>query len=251
MQTQHDLNHYMEVVFLANTLNIYQRLAKIRNSVDILQKDKSGYGYNYLSSEEILPRVKGLMQKYNVSLIPRIVPGSTNVVQYHFTETKTAKNGDVFEKHNNEILIDGEMEYVWVCDDNPEDNIVVPWKLVGQQTDASQAFGSGLSYSMRYFLIDYFNIATTNDDPEELQKRRMEAAEQEMRETAKAIISRVHELVTTHLQDHADDKQALIDIIKKFAKEKGKASANYNAITDPETAAGLLKAIAEFMKIEV
>ena len=235
----------------AKQLNIYQRLAKIRSSVDILQKDKAGYGYNYLSSEEILPRIKALMEKHKVSLIPSIKSGTLDVIQYHFVETKTTKSGDAFEKHNNEILVHSEMEYTWLCDDNPEDKVVVPWAMVGQQSDASQAFGSGLSYAERYFLIEYFNIATTNDDPEELHRKKQEAAEMETREVAKSIISRVHELVTTYLKDHDSEKSEIMKIIKSIVKVDGKPTANYNTVTDPETASELLKALAEYMKIEV
>lgn len=235
----------------AKQLNIYQRLAKIRAAVDILQKDKSGYGYNYLSSEEILPRIQALMEKHKVSLIPKIVPRTLQVTQYHFVETKTTKSGEPFEKHNNEILVQSDMEYVWLCDENPSDCVVVPWGMVGQQSDASQAYGSGLSYAERYFLLKYFNVATTNDDPEQLQKRKQEAADLEAREVAKAVIARVHELVTSYMRDHEDERTEITKLIKKYVVIDGKPSANYNAVTNPETARQLLGALTEYMKIEV
>ena len=236
----------------ASQLNIYQRLAKIRDAVDILQKDKSGYGYNYLSSEEILPRVKALMKKYSVSLVPKIVPQSREVIQYHYADTKTTKSGEPYEKHVNEIMVHADMEFMWVCDDNPTDSLSVPWIFVGQQTDASQAFGSGLSYATRYFLIDYFNIATTNDDPEMLRKKQQEAEELESKEVVKSIVSHIHELVTTYLKEHEESKAELTELIKRHVVDaKGKASANYNLITDPKVAQRLLQDVVEYTKIEV
>lgn len=40
-------------------------------------------------------------------------------------------------------------------------------------------------------------------------------------------------MVNNHLKEHSEDRDAVIEIIKKYAKEKGKPSANYNAIVEP------------------
>ena len=47
--------------------------------------------------------------------------------------------------------------------------------MVGQQSDASQEFGSGLTYSSRYFLFKYFSIATSDADPDTLLKKQRAA----------------------------------------------------------------------------
>ena len=44
--------------------------------------------------------------------------------------------------------------------------IVVPWVMVGQQADASQSFGSGLTYVYRCFLLKLFGVSTVEDDPD-------------------------------------------------------------------------------------
>ena len=33
-------------------MNLYQKLASIRKKVEVIQKDKAGYGYNYVSDKE-------------------------------------------------------------------------------------------------------------------------------------------------------------------------------------------------------
>ena len=38
-------------------MNIYQKLAKIRKQVEVIQKNKSGYNYKYVSEDEILARI--------------------------------------------------------------------------------------------------------------------------------------------------------------------------------------------------
>ena len=151
---------------MAEQLNIYQKLAKIRESVEVMQRDAKAYGYFYVKEEDLLAKITVGMKRYHLSLIPGIVPGTTEVTQYTYGKTKSAKNGDIYEEKVNEVLVSSDMTFTWVDNDSPTDQIVVPWSMVGQQSDASQAFGSGLTYSNRYFLLKYFNVATPNDDPD-------------------------------------------------------------------------------------
>ena len=120
------------------------------------------------------------------------------------------------------------MLYTWVDNADPSQKIEVPWMFVGQQADASQAFGSGLSYSSRYFLLKFFNSATTEDDPDNWRSRQKEAAKSEEREIAKEIVANIHNHVAQFLEKHADQRDALIAAIKEVAKdENGKATDNY------------------------
>src|SRR5690625_1734139 len=68
-----------------------------------------------------------------------------------------------------DFVISGDMTYVWQDSANPDDKIEIPWKLYGQQDDISKAFGSGLTYSERYFLLKFFNAPTDDDDPDTRQ----------------------------------------------------------------------------------
>ena len=147
------------------TGNIYQKLAKVRKQVEVIRKNKSGYGYKYVTEDEILAKISVFMDKYHLSLVPSIQSGTTRVEPYTYKKTKTTGKGEFYEENNNEILVSADMTWSWVNNDNPEERIDVSWALVGQQGDASQAFGSGLTYSSRYFLLKYFNIATPDDDP--------------------------------------------------------------------------------------
>lgn len=231
---------------MSDTMNIYQKLAKIRKPVEILQKNKSGYGYKYVTEDVILSKITGLMDKLGVSLIPNINRGSLVVSPYHYSKTKSTKDGSIYEESVNEVLVWCDMEWLWVNNDNPEDRVVVPWAMVGQQTDASQAFGSGLSYSSRYFMLKYFNVATSDDDPDNWRSAQKEAELQADKEIAERIVEQVHEIVTNHLNKNPDDKTDIVTIVKKYAKTSaGKASANYYDITDPIVAGRLLEEIKQ------
>ena len=234
-------------------MNIYQKLAKIRKPVEVLQKNKAGYGYRYVTEDVILSKITGLMDKLGVSLIPCISPGTTVVEPYTYEKTKSTKDGKIYNEKVNEILVRSDMVWKWINNDNPEDCVSVPWALVGQQADASQAFGSGLSYSSRYFMLKYFNVATSDDDPDAWRAAQKEVENEENKAIAKEIVDRVHAIVTEFLEKNPDNKNDVVEIVKKYAKTKsGKASANYYEITDPIVASELLKEAEErFVSVEV
>lgn len=221
------------------SLNLYQKLAKIRKSVEIMRKNKSGFGYKYVTEESILANITGLMDKYELSLIPGIVAGTTTVTPYYYEKSKLTKDNKPYIEKVNEILVQADSTWTWVDNANPEMKIVVPWSLVGQQSDASQAFGSGLTYSSRYFLLKYFNVSTTEDDPDNWRSRQKEAEEGEMREIAQAIVQQIRDFLNVYIANHPDKEKDVKAIIMKHVIEKGKASVNYLGIKNPEIASAL------------
>lgn len=227
-------------------LNLYQKLAKIRKQAEVIQRNKKGYGYTYVSEDEILAKISGFMDKYGVSLIPGVVRESSHVSPYHTIKTKATNKGDIYEEHVNEILVSADMTFTWVDNEHPEDRIEVPWILVGHQSDASQSFGSGLSYSMRYFLLKFFNIATPNDDPDNWRSKQRAAAAEEDKMIAQEIIEKFDSDAKDYLKDHPDD----VERFKKFAGQYVKGG-NYFAITESVVASKLSADFqAEFLKKE-
>ena len=173
---------------MAEVLNLYQKLAKIRKQVEVVQKNKSGYGYKYVTDDELLAKITVGMDKYGVSLVPNIVPGTLKVEPYTYKKTKREKQKDgnyaTYEETVNEFTAVCDMSYVWVNNDNPEETVTVSWSMVGQQSDASQCLGSGLTYSMRYFLLKYFNVATPDDDPDNWRSKQKAIVWQSNKNTA-------------------------------------------------------------------
>ena len=229
-------------------LNIYQKLAKIRKPVEIIRKNKKGFGYTYADEEEILSRITGLMGKYGVSLIPNICHDSLKVEPYHYLKTKTMKNGTPYEEHVNEIIVTADMEWIWVNDENPTERVVVPWVLVASQSDASQALGASLTYSSRYFLLKYFNSATSDSDPDNYRTRQKEAELEEDRLIAEGIIEQVHTIVSEYVKANPDNKQKVAAIVKKYAKKDGKPSSDYFRIKESAVASQLLSELNETLK---
>lgn len=229
----------------ATSLNLYQKLAKIRKTVEVIRKNKSGYGYKYVTDAEILARVTGMMDKLEVSLIPGIVPGTLEVNPYTYEKTKFDKDTKTaYQETVNEILVKADAVYTWVNNTNPEEQIVVPWALVGQQADASQSFGSGLTYTYRYFLLKYFGASTVDDDPDNWRSKQREAAEAEERAIAEQIIKEFDEEIRKYLGDNQKKGSEVKALVTKYVK-----NGDYFAITDPALATKLYNDFrATFMK---
>ena len=128
-------------------LNIYQKLIEVRKSIGKFSRDVSGYGYKYASGTQVLSAIKKEMEDQGVLLETHLLYPT-------------------IEKGSKGVIVSSQMKMIWINVDNPSDRSEVEWYMVGEQRDPSQAFGSGLTYSERYFIMKYFNVPTDEDDPD-------------------------------------------------------------------------------------
>ena len=226
-------------------LNIYQKLAKIRKQVEVIQRNKKGYGYTYVSEDEILAKISGFMDKYSLSLIPSVIHSSAVVTPYHTKKTKSTNKGEIYEENVNEVLASADMVFTWVNNENPNERVDVPWILVGHQSDGSQSFGSGLSYAMRYFLLKFFNIATPDDDPDKWRSKQKAAGAAEDKMIAEEIIASFDTMVKEFLASNQDKTEEDKKFVAKYVK-----GGNYFAITESVLASKLLADFKETFKIK-
>ena len=124
-----------------------EKLLELKKKVCIMQKNADGYGYKYVTEDSILLVINDIMIELGISLTPRFKDKTlySEVINY-----KDAKGKD-----KTDVLVRSEMQFVWK-DIKTKEEIVIDWALLGQQSDASQALGSGLTYANRYFLLKYF-----------------------------------------------------------------------------------------------
>lgn len=218
------------------TLNIYQRLAKIRAIADAVKKTKAGHNYTYADISDILAKITAGMAKYEVSLIPSIVPGTTEISQVVAVNTKLDRQGNSYDKTTTEMLVKADMTFRWVSNDNPTEFVDVPWTLTGSQADPSQAFGSGLTYCTRYFLSNYFQIAQVDSDVDAYRSKQKEAEESEDRAIAAQIIEEFDKVFKPYYAEHQDKSAELKKFLGKYVK-----SLDYFKIKEPALAAKLLE----------
>jgi hypothetical protein len=226
-------------------MNIYQKLAKIRKQVEIMKRDTKAYGYHYTKEESILAKITVYMEKYDLSLIPTIVSGSISVEPYSYKKTKTTPKGEFYEENVNEVLVHADMVWTWINNLNPEERIVVPWSMVGQQSDASQSFGSGLTYASRYFLLKYFNISTSNDDPDKFRSKQREVEEAEDKVIAEETIKNVDAHIKEFLAKAPDKRDDVVKLVTKYVK-----SGDYFTIKESALAAKLLQDVQKMFPIK-
>jgi len=158
-------------------MKLYEKLLELRKEIDIMQKDTKGYNYTYVSEDSILLKIKDKMTDLKLLLKPIIVPNTITNRDLEYNDKKGFPQKDV--------IVQAEMIFRWY-DIDTGDFDDTSWALIGQQSDSSQSFGSALTYAGRYFLLKYFNVATTNDDPDKIAK---DQAEKEKNETIKVINS--------------------------------------------------------------
>lgn len=220
---------------MAEEMNLYQKLAKIRKQVEVIRKNKKGFNYSYVSDDEILARVSVFLDKYGISLIPNVSMGTLKVEPYTYKKTKVSKQGEIYEETVNEVLVSADMTWTWVNNNKPEERINVDWVLVGQQADASQALGSALTYTNRYFLLKFFNIATPDNDPDNFRGKQREAEAAEDRAIADEIINTFDEELKEFLELHKGKTEDAKKLVAKYVKD-----GNYFKIKESAVAAKLL-----------
>lgn len=160
-------------------MNLDQKLMELKRIVSIMQKDSQGHGYTYVSEENILLAINDKMIELGLKLTPKFKSGTlySEVVNY-----QNAKG-----QSKTDILVRSEIQFTWKDIETGETE-VIDWGLLGQQADGSQALGSGLTYANRYFLLKYFNVATSNDDPDKI---RSEMAKAEERKKISAVQTKI------------------------------------------------------------
>lgn len=136
--------------------NLSQRILEVKKTIDFFRKDTKGYNFTYVSGTQVLSKIKAKMEEMGIMLFPEI----TFVNPLQIIEVPN-RNGEL----HNEYIVSGTMNYVFEDVASREQKTIM-WHFYGQQIDPSQAFGSALTYSERYFLLKFFNIPTDDADPD-------------------------------------------------------------------------------------
>lgn len=233
-------------------MNLHQKILKIANIAGVLQKTKAGFNYKYVPEEEIQAKVTAGMQKYHVTLIPDIAPGSTQVIPYSYTKQKKEKIKDESDKEKlvmvdtqvNEIIVKSDVSYIFTNADNPSEQMRVGWVYIGQMEDAAMASGSGATYGNRYFLLKAFQLATSEADPDAYRAKQKKAEQYEETEEMKALSAEIIELGTKLITLNENNKKVVSDTVSKF----NDGNPNPNSIKDSEIAKEIIAELKNLIK---
>lgn len=189
-----------------------QKLMELKKLVSIMKKDSEGHGYNYVSEESILLALNDKMIELGVKLTPRFVPGTLYSQAVNYQNAKGTPKTD--------ILVRSELQFIWKDIESGETEIN-DWGLLGQQADGSQALGSGLTYANRYFLLKYFNVTSSDDDPDKI---RSAIAAEEERKKISAVQTKVKKLFEQAIKKY----QSKEEIYKALGTSRDKFLEDYN-----------------------
>lgn len=144
------------IKIISKDLNLYQKIIEVKKIAGGFYKDTRGFGFEYVSGNQILSKIRDKMNELNLILQPAVDLG-----QYVNYQYKNAKGQEKID-----FVVWGKMSYTWINGDKPEERERIEWAYYGQQDDISKAFGSGLTYSERYFLLKALGLPTDEDEPD-------------------------------------------------------------------------------------
>lgn len=228
-------------------MNLHQKILKIADMAGVLQKTKEGYGYKYVPEEDIQAKVTAGLQKYGVMLYDSIIPGTFRVQPIHYEKWDPKIKG---MKPVNEVIVSAEVTYTWVDVDDPTQRVETTWALVGQMEDAAQAFGAGLTYGNRYYLMKQLQLATSESDPDNYrckqkqaenyeQEAAEKAAAEELAKHVKSVVDAGSQLIKTGM-----DKKDMMAIVARHNDGNG----NPSGIQSVEIADAILADFTELLK---
>ena len=146
-------------------MKLLQKLLEIRKSVEYLQKTEAGdKGVMYVDPAALVKKIRDGMNEHKILLVPSLKNSSVESIP---DPTKNNPNATSF-------LFKSDMAYRFL-DTESVDSLEIPWFITGKHMqDPAMAGGSALTYFERYFMLKFFQIPTSKDDPEYFAKKTKE-----------------------------------------------------------------------------
>jgi len=137
-----------------NELNIYQKLQAVQQNIGQLKKDQLNkfQNYKYVSEYDILRTLRPLLAEQSLLLT------FSDETSSEFLFNKTEKEWMV--KYLKKMLI--------INCENTTEQLTFNFWACGQNTDLAKAKGSAETYSIKYLLMKFFLIPTSDNlDPDQ------------------------------------------------------------------------------------
>jgi hypothetical protein len=168
-------------------MNIYQKLAKLREETKQFQKDKEGYQYKYVTGSLIFAKINPIMERLGLVFVPDITAGTIKYDRFEYdakTEKTDKKTKEVTAESKTKVdfIVSGEMSYKLINVDEPSETITYNWAMFGQQDDVAKAYGSALTYAERYMLLKVLGLPTDDIDPDLIGNEKIEVSDEQAAE---------------------------------------------------------------------
>ena len=154
-------------------LNVYQKLAYVRQKAPYIQKSKRGQQYSYVGSSDVLSALNTVINQVGLILKPEIVAHQVRESQDEVWKADKVKKEPVAKKRTT-YFTELELMMTWINIHNPSEIVACSWYSQGVDIEGEKGVGKALTYAEKYFLLKFFNIAT-DDDVAELAGQEFEA----------------------------------------------------------------------------
>lgn len=141
-------------------LNLHQKLIEIRKQVPYIQKNSKGFNFEYVSGSILLGLLRPKMDELGILLSYSIDELITDDVE-RLVKNKMVQTGRTKLKY----------VFTFTNADKPEETISQTLWTQGIGDDIQSA-GSFSTYTIRYFLLGFFQIPTDKDDPDAFENSR-------------------------------------------------------------------------------
>ena len=224
-------------------LKIQEKLEQISQLVDVMQKDTKAFNFSYVNEESILEKLTVGLRQQRLELYPIIVPGTAKITEQLYDKKKYNKNGDPIVETIHETVVSAEMIMRWINLEDLSETLDIPWLMVGSQADPSQAFGSALSYCVRYFYLKFFHIATTKDDPDNFRSKQAEIEDGQAKNALAIAIDKLDKVA----RDYVDKSKDNVPKLKGFLIDNNNNELNYKTLKDVEAINNLKEKLEQFI----
>lgn len=147
---------------------LFKKLLEIKKEIPYFKKSTQGYNFQYVNGADILGVINPIANKYGLMLTLSINNHTVEPIRYK--SIVKGKDGAVNEVEKLEFIVNGTLTYTWT-DTETGNQLPLTFPFTGMQADPSQALGSALTYTERYFFLKSFNIETDKDDPDARTKK--------------------------------------------------------------------------------
>jgi len=135
-------------------MSLTEKLLEIQKRVRGLhKKERSSQGYTYVGSTQVLAAVRDAMDDVGVLLLVEVVEHETQLAAM-----STRSGGAVH-------WVGLRLKFTWVDAENPSDTLSCMWWSDGIDS-AEKGVGKALTYGEKYFLLKFFHIPTSDEDPD-------------------------------------------------------------------------------------
>jgi len=220
-------------------MNLLEKLLQIQISIDAFLKDGENKSdkYKYVSSDMVLDTIRPKMNELKLLLEPSITG--------HGLHTGETKSGTT------RFMTEIDVIFTWIDVESGETR-AVPFYAQGVDLAGEKGVGKALTYSEKYFLMKYFHVPTSKDDPD--SDGRTGKGDKPLRGTQAAAETAAYmrEAIMQMLNDlYAGDMDKMAQALVVFTKNDARQFAGHDSIdkiTDAALGAVYAKAKSAYKK---